>query len=355
MKRLFTIGPVEMFARTLEVRSRQVPYFRCDEFSTVVHECGELLGGLLGADAGARTLLLTCSGTGAMEACVMNCLHPGERALVVDGGTFGRRFCELCRRHGVAFDVVRVPEGEALGAELLAPFAGAGHTALLVNLDETSTGQLYDLGLLSDFCGRNGLRLVVDAISAFLADPIDMAAASVDALIVSSQKALSLAPGLSCVTLSERMVDHVLSGPECPCLYFDFRELLANGERGQTPFTPAVGVVMELHDRLRALADAGGAAAEVARVRAIALDFRARLAGLPVRLPGYPLSNALTPVVLAGGRAREALARLEREHGFVLNPCGGAHAHDMVRVAHVGNHTLAENEELVAALAAVLG
>ena len=142
---LFTIGPVEMFPDTLEVRSRQVPYFRNAAFSQVVFESCDMIQKLMGAEEGARTILLTSSGTGAMEATVMNCLGTDDHALVINGGSFGARFCQILERHHVPFDSVDLASGEALVADRLAPYEGAGFTALLVNLDETSTGQLYDL------------------------------------------------------------------------------------------------------------------------------------------------------------------------------------------------------------------
>ena len=350
---LYTIGPVEMFPETLSVRSKQVPYFRNEAFSEVVLSCEGMHQALAGAPEGARTVFLTCSGTGAMEATVMNCLGEGDRALVICGGSFGQRFSHLLDIHGIMHTDLVVADGKPLLEKDLRAYDGMGFTHLVVNLDETSTGQLYDLSMLADFCGRNDALLVVDAISSYLADPIDMSAAGIDALIVSSQKALGLAPGLSLVTLSPRMLEKV-DAARPRTMYFDFKDYLRNGTRGQTPFTPAVGVVYELRQRLGALVEAGGSAAEVARGSAIAQDFRSRGTELPVLLPGYPLSNALTPLVLPAGGARRLLDELEGRYSFVLNPCGGAHADDMVRVAHVGNHTVEENAQLVDALKAVL-
>lgn len=351
--KLFTIGPVEMYPKTLEIRAKQVPYFRNQSFSRVVLESSEMLKSLLDAPAESECIMLTCSGTGGMEATVMNCLGINDRALVIDGGSFGNRFCEILQTHGIPYDRVKVPEGEALSSDLLDAADGSRHTALLVNYDETSTGQLYDIEMLADYCRRNNLIFIVDAISAFLSDPLSMRAADIDAVIVSSQKALALAPGLSCVVLSPRMKDRILSSDECPSFYFDFKSYISNGKRGQTPFTPAVGVIYELHQRLGSLISNGGAAAEIARVKAIANDFRQRVIELPVELPSYPISNALTPLILLGGGARILLDKLERD-GFVLNPCGGKRSDDMVRVAHVGNHSVSNNIELVEAMTRAL-
>ena len=91
--KLFTIGPVEMYPKTLEIRAKQVPYFRNQSFSRVVLESSEMLKSLLDAPAESECIMLTCSGTGGMEATVMNCLGINDRALVIDGGSFGNRFC----------------------------------------------------------------------------------------------------------------------------------------------------------------------------------------------------------------------------------------------------------------------
>lgn len=354
--KLFTVGPVEMYPQTLKVAGSQVPYFRNDDFSQVMFECDAAFQRLAGCGEGSRTIVLTASGTGAMEAVVENCMAQGGRALVIDGGSFGRRFVQLCEVHGVDHDVCEVPLDSALTPALLEPFAGRGrYTDLLVNLDETSVGKLYDIDLLARFCRDNDIFLTVDAISAFLADPISCAGSGIDALIVSSQKALSLEPGISVVALSGRMIaERVMCAP-VTSMYFDFKSYLKNGERGQTPFTPAVGIVYQLQEMLSRVEVGGGADAWIAATRKVALDFRSRLAGLPVHIPTYPLSNALTPVVFDKADAREVNRRLVDEYGLVINPCGGDNASRMVRVAHIGNHPIADNEELVNALSVILG
>ena len=356
-KKLFTIGPVEMFPSTLDVRSKQVPYFRNGEFSSVVKAASAGLQELAGAGQGTRTIMLTCSGTGAMEAVVLNCLGRDDKALVIDGGSFGHRFRKLLNLHKIKHEALELSWDEELTSAHLDLFANKGFTALLVNLDETSTGQLYNLDLLSSFCRQNHMKLIVDSISAFLSDPIDFDKAGIDALIVSSQKALSLAPGLSCVILSERVVSAILEKPSCeacPCMYFDFADYLSNGLRGQTPFTPAVGVVYELRQRVESLIAAGGTSVEIERVKSIAEDFRSRLTSLPISIPSFPLSNALTPIIFDNADATAVLSKLEEQFGYVLNPCGGERTRTMARVAHVGNHSIDDNICLIDALSKLI-
>jgi len=353
--KLFTVGPVEMYPETLEVAGRQVPYFRNDDFSQVMLECDAAFKRLAKCNDTCRTVILTASGTGAMEAVVENCMARSGRALVIDGGSFGHRFVQLCEIHNIAYSVCVVPPNSALTPDLLKPFFGKGrYTDLLVNLDETSLGKLYDIDLLSNFCRENDIFLTVDAISAFLADPLSMSADGIDALIVSSQKALSLEPGISVVALSERMITERVEKAPVTSMYFNLKSYLKNGERGQTPFTPAVGIVYQLREMLARVESTGDANEWINATRKVALDFRSRLKGLPVHIPTYPLSNALTPVVFDSADAGKVNEKLVREYGLIINPCGGDNASHMVRVAHIGNHSIADNEELVRALTKIL-
>lgn len=353
--KLYTVGPAEMFPSTLEVGSRQVPYFRNDDFSQVVLECERLFKAFVGAREEDRFVLLTSSGTGAMEASVLNCLDGRDKALVVEGGSFGRRFARLCEIHGIAHDAIELQPEEQLSESHLHPFENGGYTALLVNIDETSTGQLYDIGMLSRFCRRNGMYLFVDAISSFLCDDIDMARDGIDLFITGSQKGLALSPGLSFVLVSERLYGARVKGAPARSMYFDFNDYIENGVRGQTPFTPAVGIVYELQDRLRAVDSQGGAGEAVRRCARLAADFRERIGKVGgIGVPGYRLSNALTPIVFEEASAVSVRARLEEEHGFVLNPCGGDLADKMLRVSHMGNLTMEDNVALADALEEML-
>ena len=254
MSKLFAIGPVEMFEETLEIGGKQVPYFRNDEFSQVVFSASAGLKRLLFNEKG-EIILLTCSGTGAMEATIMNCFTKEDNLIVINGGSFGNRFVQICEVHEIPHKVVEVEQGETLTREMIDEVMGDEEfTGLLVNLDETSIGQLYDIEMLSELCKEK--VLVVDAISAFLADEVNMDKYGIDAVILSSQKALSLAPGLSVVALSERMLKRV-EEIDSKSIYFDYKDYLKNGERGQTPFTPAVRVIIELEDIVKRFEERG--------------------------------------------------------------------------------------------------
>ena len=246
--KLFTVGPVEMFDEQMDIGGKQVPYFRNQEFSNVVLDCKKCLKELINAKEKDDVIFLTASGTAAMEASVINCFTQNDKLIVINGGTFGQRFVELCIIHKIPFFEVKLKENEVLTRDLLPN--GNDFTGLLVNIHETSTGQLYDINMLSNYCNENNLYFIVDAISSMFADYFDFSKYNVDIAIVSSQKALSLAPGLAIITASERIIEERINKIDSHVMYLDFKNHLLNGKRGQTPFTPAVRIIYELQNRL---------------------------------------------------------------------------------------------------------
>lgn len=354
--RLFTVGPVEMFDEVKRVRGNgeSVPYFRTREFSDMMLETDRLLRKFAKTADSSRVIYLTASGTGAMEAAVLNCFTQEDKLLVIDGGTFGHRFVEICDIHRIPHDVIHLEFGDVLEERHLDAVRDCEYTALLVNVDETSTGQLYDMGLISRFCKEKGMYLVVDAISSFLCDPFDMDSLGVDVMIASSQKGPCVSPGLSMVFLNERILNERVMKLEYRSLYFGFRSYLENFKRGQTPFTPAVGVCVELHAALRMI-DRIGLEEHLSRIAGVAKDFRERLGELPVRIPSYPLSSAITPVIFEQPIAYRVFEFLKDSYGIYVNPTGGALHDTTFRVAHIGQTTVDDNRELISRMREAIG
>lgn len=266
--------------------------------------------------------------------------------LLLGGGSFGKRFSELCSIHGVEHEDVIVPEGETLTEEFLSRYEGKGFTSLLVNTHETSTGVLYDAEMISHFCKANDCLFIMDAISAFLADQLNMAELGVDAFISGSQKALACPPGVSLVALSSRALAK-LKYVESGCMYLDLKLALKNMERGQTPFTPAVGILKQINVRLKQLLENGGAKAENERVAALASDFRERIDHLPLEMVSPAPSNAVTVLHPLKVSAYDVFTVLKDEYGIWVCPNGGEMAEKVFRVGHIGALSKADNETLV--------
>lgn len=349
--RLFTVGPVEMYSSTLEIASRQLPYFRTSEFSDMMLDSERLIKKHTHAPKDSRVVFLTASGTAAMEAAVINCFDESDNLLIVNGGSFGKRFEDICAVHGLRYTSVRLGFGERLTGERMSEYDRKGYTGLLVNIHETSTGQLYDLDMLSRFCRSNGMRLVVDAISSFLADPLDFEGSGADVLILSSQKVLALSPGISILIISPRMLDRMME-IDPGSYYLDLKSYMHDMERGQTPFTPAVGILLELNSMLH-IVDGITVEKKIESVAALSSDFRGRLCEIGVRIPDYPLSNALTPMMF-DGNAMSIFEELKDRHGLMVTPTGGDLKGILLRVGHIGNLTSDDNIMLIEGLKEVL-
>lgn len=346
--KLFTVGPVEMFPTTLEIAGKQLPYFRTPEFSKVMLENKEMFLESIYASEETEVIFLTASGTAAMEAAVVNCFTKEEKLLVINGGSFGARFGEICAVHQIPYDELFLPFGETLTKEKLEAFAGKGYAGLLVNLHETSTGQLYDIEMISAFCRENEIYLMVDGISAYGADEINFEKHGIDVLIVSSQKALALSPGLSIIAVSKRIYENKVMMISSGSLYFDFKSHIDNLRRGQTPFTPAVGILLELHERLEQIRETGMLQMQK-EMSDLAMGFREVLQQKEFSIPKYPLSNALTPVMLYP-HAKKMYTCLKEDYDLVVTPSGGAIADELIRIGHLGCVQWEDYERLLAAM-----
>ena len=192
----FTVGPVQSSQGVRKIGAEQVPYFRTEEFSKLMLENEALIKKMAKTQEDAKVVFITGSGTASMEAAIINTLSSNDKALIINGGSFGQRFVELCQLHNINYEELKLETGCSINEDYLNSFKNKGFTALLVNYHETSTGVLYDLKLLSKFCKQNNLFFIVDCISAFLADEFDMKKLGVDVMITGSQKALACPPGI---------------------------------------------------------------------------------------------------------------------------------------------------------------
>ena len=345
----FTVGPVMSDEEVRKIGGEQVPYFRTPEFSAVMLENEKLMKKFAKAGEDARVVFITGSGTASMEAAVMNVFDETDKVLVVNGGSFGHRFVELCQIHDVPYEEITLETGKALTKEQLDAYDGKDFTGFLVNVHETSTGVHYDINMISEFCKKNGIFLVVDAISSFLADEFDMAELGVQVMITGSQKALACPPGVSVIVLSGEAVQRVESR-NVKCMYLNLKSALKNGERGQTPFTPAVGTLRQINARLKEIEATGGVESETQKIAALAQDFREKIKDLPFEIVSNSMSNAVTPLHPLNVSAYQVFTTLKDEYGIWVCPNGGELADKIFRVGHIGALTKEDNTTLVNAL-----
>ena len=334
----FTVGPVMTSETVRAIGAEQVPYFRTPEFSKLMLENERLIKRFAKASDDARVVFITGSGTASMEAAVINLFNEKDKVLVIDGGSFGHRFVELLEIYNIPHSVIKPKFGCDVTSEELAEFENKGYTGFLVNLNETSVGVLYDIKLISEFCKRNNIFLVVDSISSFLCDPFDMKELNVQAMITGSQKALACPPGVSIIVLSSEAVKRVFANKP-KTMYLDLKLALKNGERGQTPFTCAVGILRQIHVRLKEIESAGGVDAEISRISKLAEYFRTKIkeANLPFEVVSSSLPNAVTPLSPTNGKsAYDIFLALKDEYSIWVCPNGGDLSERVFRVGHIG-------------------
>ena len=342
----FTVGPVQSSEEVRAIGMQQVPYFRTPEFSELMLENEQLVKKFAKADENARVCFMTTSGTGSMEAALINCFSQEDKLIVVNGGSFGERFEQMAELYRIPHTTIKLRHGEALKADHLAPLEGQGFTGFLVNMHETSTGVLYDMPMISDFCRRNNIFLVADTISSFMCDPFNMKEWHVGAMITGSQKALACPPGVSLIVLSPEAVERVYSHNPM-CMYLDLKLALKNGERGQTPFTPAVQTLIQINVRLREIEAKGGVDAEIKRCAGQAQDFRSRIRELPFELVSESPANGVTPLHPLHVNAYEIFKILKDEYRIWICPNGGDMADKIFRVGHMGCLTHYDNTTLI--------
>ena len=342
----FTVGPVMSSNEVCSIGAQQVPYFRTAEFSEVMLENEKYMLEYTKAPKGSKAVFMTCSSTGSMEAVVMNCFTKQDKVLIVNGGSFGIRFVELCAIHEVPYVSLDLEHGKKLTKERLYEYDRQGFTGLLVNVDETSTAVLYDTMMIGEFCKKNHMFFVCDCVSSFLADPFNMNECGADVMITGSQKVLACPPGISIIVLAPEGVERV-EASNVKTMYFNLKDALKNQERGQTPFTPAVGILLQIHERLKEIKNQGGADAEIARVAAQASDFREKIKDLPFELVSESPANGVTSVHPTTANAYDIFLKLKDEYGIWICPNGGDMKDSIFRVGHIGALTHDDNTTLI--------
>lgn len=274
----------------LQIGAQQIPYMRTAWFSDLMKENELLL--LEAIDChGGKVLSFTASGTGAMDAVVENYVAAQGKAFVVDGGSFGHRWMLLCEYHGVPCDVMTVPFAKDIDYTVLEQQVAVSRPQVfLCQHHETSSGQLFNLKKISAICQKYNISLVVDVISSFLAEMFSMDDLHIDVAITSTQKGLNLPPGASLVFLSANALKREFLHRN---YYFDFQENLNNLTRGQTPFSPATTLFMQINERLKRNQKIG-LRQIVENTRRKALYFREQCKAHGWEIPAEVPANAIT-------------------------------------------------------------
>ncbi|MDE5758137.1 MAG: aminotransferase class V-fold PLP-dependent enzyme, partial [Allobaculum sp.] len=246
------------------------------------------------------------------------------------------RWSELCDYYGCDHIDIRIPFGKDIDyGQLEDVLRTQSPDTLLCQHHETSSGQLYDINWIADLCKEYQVSLVVDGISSFLVEDFDMDALGVDIAITSSQKGLNIPPGLSILFFSKRLLAYPFAHNS---YYFDFQDNLNNLTRGQTPFSPATMIFLQLHARLKQY-EKYGIDSNKQRVRKLAKFFRSLCERYGWKMIAETPSDAITGFTVDGNPDFIVRSLIERYDTFIMPGSKPG----FFRVSHMGD---ADEEDL---------
>jgi aspartate aminotransferase-like enzyme len=316
---------------------RSLPYFRAEQFAEVVKRVSAEMAYVF--QTTSSPLPVTASGTGLMEMAVTNLLDPDATAVVLNGGTFGRRWVDLCQTFQVNTIELKTSPGKSPDLNALDDMLKDRRVdAVFVNMHETSTGYLHDIRQIGSLVRARGPVFVVDAISAIGADEFRMDAWNVDCALVGSQKALAVMPGLGYIAFGDRAFERV-SQVKRGRYYFDARTYARNLERGMTPFTPAMVGILQIEERLRQIREVG-LDSWIGRHADLASVFRCRILKDP-EFSMFPerMSNAMSAVGLPNGVTNtQIVSHMKKQYDWWFAPNGNDQS-NYLRVSHMGDFT----------------
>ena len=342
----FAPGPTPVPDRVVRKMSAPILTHRSTEFSDLLRQVASGLQHVFRTDN--DVLVLTASGSGAMEAAVVNLLAPGDRVLAISGGKFGGRWVELCATFGIDALTLDVEWGTAADPDEIDRILGeqGPFEAVLATHSETSTGVLHDIEALGRVARGHGCYLVVDAISGLGANELRTDDWHVDIALTGSQKALMIPPGLAFISVSERAWQRIEESRQ-PSYYLNLKRARDSFTKGLTPYTPAVSLLMGLDESLRMMKELG--LEEIYRIHERnALVTRAGVAALGLDLFARRPSNVLTSVVMPPGiDGSELLKTIKQECGVTIANGMDHYRGKYIRIAHLG-YNVAPSDMIVA-------
>ena len=249
--RLFCPGPTPVPEHVLAAMSDTSMYHRSDEFYKISRECSEMLAPIFGSKN--LPIMLTSSGSGALEAAVVNLTAPGDKVVVVNGGKFGERWEKLNSGYGCEVSVLNLSWGKAPKASDILELIQKqdGTKALFLQANETSTGSYYGIEtLIPDIRKSFKGLIIVDCISSLCAHEMRMDEWEIDAVVAGSQKGFGLPPGLAFISLSDRAWGSLSTRPR---FYFDLTGERKGQAEGRSAWTPASTLTLGLHAALKTM------------------------------------------------------------------------------------------------------
>jgi aspartate aminotransferase-like enzyme len=346
-------GPTTLPPTVREAGGRQMINHRGPEFKALL---GRLQAGMKPYFGTSSDIaILSCAGTGGLEAAIVNTLSPGDRVLAVSIGAFGDRFAKIAEAYGATVDRVAAEWGWAAAPDEVRERLGAGggdYKAVLLTHNETSTGVMNPIADIAAaiHAAAPGALILDDTVSSLGAVPFEMDAWGVDLVVTASQKAWMSAPGLAMVAASPRAWA-AMETARMPRFYLDLRRHRDAMVDGETPWTPAIAVAFQVDEGIR-LMNEEGMAGVFARHVACAAATRAGLEALGFQLFAEPSHRSLTVTAawIPDSLDWKGFNGELKARGLVVAGGQGKLTGKVFRVGHLGSVSV---EEIVDALATI--
>ncbi|MDD3628800.1 MAG: alanine--glyoxylate aminotransferase family protein, partial [Actinomycetota bacterium] len=257
-KYIMTPGPTAISEEVLLEHARPLMHHRSPEFSKIFIEVTEKLKKLFKTQN--DLFILTSSGTGAMEASVVNFFSTGDKVLVASIGNFGERFKKICTRYGLNVIALDYEWGDAANPDDIknALDDNPDIKGVLLQFSETSTGALNDIETIGNIVKKYPAILIVDAISGLGASNLETDNWGLDVVIGGSQKALSAPTGVAFISVSEKAWK-LNENANLPRFYFDLGTARSYAQKTppQTPWTPGISIIVAMNKALDMMFDEG--------------------------------------------------------------------------------------------------
>jgi len=336
-------GPTSLPPTVREAGGRQMINHRGPEFRELLERLQAGMKPYFGTTGDIA--ILSCAGTGGLEAAIVNTLSPGDRVLAVSIGAFGDRFAKIAEAYGANVDRVAAEWGWAAAPDEIRERLGRGDCkAVLLTHNETSTGVMNPIPELAAAIRDVAPEalILVDTVSSLGAVPFDMDGWGIDVVATASQKAWMSAPGLAMVAASDRARE-AMKTATMPRFYLDLAKHFEAMATGETPWTPAVAVAFQVDEGIR-LMEAEGKEAVFARHVACAAATQAGIESLGFELLAEPAhrSRTVTAAWLPDGVEWKDFNGRIKQRGVILAGGQGKLAGKVFRVGHLGQVTVTD-------------
>ncbi|MCM8799763.1 MAG: alanine--glyoxylate aminotransferase family protein [Candidatus Omnitrophica bacterium] len=334
---LLTPGPTPLPPEVSQVMGRPIIHHRTPQFQKILKEASEGLKYVFQTQN--DVFIFASSGTGAMEAAVVNLCSPNDKVITVEAGKFGERWTEICSSYRIDTEVINVEWGKAVNPENIRQKLKTDSKikAVFTTLCETSTGVVNDIEAIGKIVKETDAVLVVDAISGLGAIDLKTDAWNCDVVVSGSQKGLMLPPGLGFISVSKKAWN-LIKIANCPRYYFDLIKAKEALDKVDTPFTPAISLIVALNESIKMIREEG-LENIFRRHRIMAEATRKAIKAMGLELFTSPecASDVVTAVKVPQGIDGEKLVKTMRDTYGVTIAGGQSELKGKIfRIAHMG-------------------